>query len=773
MGETLRTPPALGPRMPKNGTLMVDYPELNVAEPLLDTYSPFPTFGSGDPFGLNAFLLHPADPTFDYLLTRPIAGELLPADQHAKVPPGLFNQRLTPSSLQPPGPTAKDTRRRSPLALEVKPGDDEEEQSADSSSMSRLRPMSVGNSLRAMIGRKSAAPEAESPIEEDAAYVRSESVSSALSSSSSTDGSDGLRTPRDSTHNSPDETSAAAAKLAAALAEDDERRPKSVSWRNWLGSKNKRGSFLPFRSDDASPSESGTTLQESPRASAIDLATEAPVPEGISRSAIQLRRVSLNKLGSLRMPSPHPLALVLMRQRANLPDEVAFSIPSSKRVFPMSVNAHQGVGSDLMPAQGGLRLALAVRNVITKLDAGDRPPELSQVKSRQPPRQNAIRPRGVRDFVDRKPFEERMLVYHPDGSCSQISMARSGFAIEDLDFSDHILALMRGQETPSSSSSSLSQRSSLAPTRSQSTNNLSIRSQPQTRMSTVPATGRPVSSFRKPTKPATWDDSSDEEGDVPPSRPVALRSQTAPARAINKNAVNRVSRVMDAQTALEVVTKARERRQDNDSGNVERRQVGADITREQRRKSMMPTSVSTSALVQKDSRPAAQQRASSMAITALKARDQTSRNPRARASSATLATRAREDAHAEAAAKLTGSKTGRSEHRTRSPAPSLPATSRSQGRHSLNPSLRARQSTMAMGMYPMPMAPVPTVAMYGSPMMGQPMMFTPMMPVMTGPMQPNHTAMYHQPQYGSMVPNMPNYRPRPPATGRRRERPVS
>lgn len=767
MGETLRTPPALGPRMPKTGTLMVDYPEINVAEPLLDTYSPFPTFGSGDPFGLNAFLLHPSDPTFDYLLTRPIPGELLPADQQAKVPPGLFSQRLTPSSLQPPGPTAKDARRRSPLALEVKPGDDENEP-RDGDSATKLRPVSMGNSLRAMIGRKSAAPEAESPIEEDAAYVRSESVSSALSSSSSTDGSDGLRTPRDSTHNSPDETSAAAAKLAAALAEDDERRPKSVSWRSWLGSKstNKRGSFLPFRSDDVNSKESGTTLQESPRASAIDLATEAAVPEGISRSAIQLRRVSLNKLGSLRMPSPHPLALVLMRQRANLPDEVAFSIPSSKRVFPLSVNAHQGAGSDLMPAQGGLRLALAVRNVITKLDAGERPPELSDVKPRQPPRKNAIRPRGVRDFVDRKPFEERMLHYHPDGSCSQISMARSGFAIEELDFSDHILALMRGQETPSSSSSSLSQRSSLAPTRSQSANNLSIRSQPaQNRMSTAPAVGRPISSFRKPTKPSTWDDSSDEEADVPPSRPVALRSQTAPARAA-KNA-NRVSRVMDAQTALEVVTKARERRQEFDSGNVERRQVGADITREHRRKSMMPGSVSTSALVEKAGRPSPQQRATTMAITSVKPREP-SRNPRARASSATLAARAREDAHAEAAAKLTGSKTGRSEYRTRSPAPSLPATSRSQGRQSLRP----RQSQMAMGMYPMPMAHVQPVAMYASPMMGQPMMFAPMMPVMTGPMQPNHTSMY-QPQYGSMVPNMPNYRPRPPATGRRRERPVT
>lgn len=762
---------------------MVDYPEVSVAEPLLDTYSPFPTFGSGDPFGLNAFLLHPADPTFDYLLTRPIAGELLPADQHAKVPPGLFSQSLTPSSLQPPGPAAKDARRRSPLALEVKPGDDDDEQTSDVGSTSRLRPMSVGNSLRAIIGRKSAAPETESPIEEDAAYVRSESISSALSSSSSTDGSDGLRTPRDSSHSTTDETSAAAAKLAAALAEDDERRPKSVSWRNWLGGKstNKRGSFLPFRGDDNGTSnETGTTLQESPRASAIDLASEAAVPEGISRSAIQLRRDSLNKLGSLRMPSPHPLALVLMRQRANLPDEVAFSIPSSKRVFPMSVNAYQGLGADLMPAQGGLRLALAIRNVIRKLDAGARPPEMSQVVPRPPPRKNAIRPRGVRDFVDRKPFEERMLDYRPDGSCSQISMARSGFAIEDLDFSDHILALMKGQETPSSSASSSShqshsQRSSLAPTRSQSANNLSVVSQPQKRVPSVPKIDKPVSSFRKPTKPSTWDDSSDEEADVPPSRPVALRSQTAPARAVNKNGVNRVSRAIDAQTALEMVTKARERRQEFDSGNVERRQVGADITREHRRKSMMPGSASTSALVQKDGRPSGpQSRASSMSVAKAvvaksQSREPTGRKPRARASSATLAARAREDAHAEAAAKLTGSKTGRSERRSRSPAPSLPANSlRSQGRQSLG----ARQSSMPMSMYPMPMAPVPTVAMYPSPMIGQPMMFTPMVPVMTGMMQPQHTAM-HQSPYGSMIPNMPNYRPRPPATGRRRERPVT
>jgi hypothetical protein len=51
------------------------------------------------------------------------------------------------------------------------------------------------------------------------------------------------------------------------------------------------------------------------------------------------------------------------------------------------------------------------------------------------------RRRGVLDFIERPPFESRNMVWYAEGLFSEVSMARKGFGIWELDFSGYILGL--------------------------------------------------------------------------------------------------------------------------------------------------------------------------------------------------------------------------------------------------------------------------------------------------------------------------------------------
>ncbi|GMK59117.1 hypothetical protein CspeluHIS016_0701320 [Cutaneotrichosporon spelunceum] len=855
--DSPRSPPALGPAF-KQGSLRLDFDlRPTTAVNILETYSPFPTLGpSRDPFNLDTFLLHPSEVPWEFLNNSPFPGEALLVTGNDKPKRSEApNNRM--SMLRRPSPLASNP----PLSAMVEEDeDDEDEDESEASTPGPLpprRPLSAavgGKAFRALMNgnRKSNNPllTAESDTPDTIPTTPEEPLFDppqlqppdrrsmySLSGSSSEDSCDGLQTPTSSNSAPTDVTS----RLAAALQEDQQRQEDQqlrknnrTSWRDWLGGR--RTSFLGLRGG-----ESGNTLLESPRASVVDLIPEEDVtgpviPDSeLARSAQLLRRLSLIKLGSLRLPSPHPLASVLERQSAHLPNEVAFAIPASRRVYPKSVNVVRRC--EPLPAQPGLRIALGLRDVIQRIDAGERPTELLNLQRRTPLREG--RARGVRDFVARRPFEERNVVYYPDDWVEEVSMARPGFGVWDLDFSDYMLALADTEERPPlnytvrSKSQARQPRPSLsaAPVVTVTTAESARQSLKQLPKTTAPAlapaqattpgpaatkdtpptrTSVPSSSFRTPrSKPSTWDDSSDDDGDsdsappqdLVPVRPQTTRNQTAPA-AIKASDRSRQSRLIDATTALEMVTASRDRRHEGNMNHVQRKAVT-----DQRR-------VSTMILEEQEKRRT--QYAKSV-------HDMRRPQPSKRVSSMTLSG----DAHAAAlnkrASNLTLAATAAA-HRTSSnqhsppdspgmnrPAASLPPSPRLQSgnrRRAVShyePTVDRRRSPMNINsMYGglAPMVPMHTGMPSMAPMhTGIPAMVpmhTGMAPM--GPMAPMHTGMMapmHHHRASMMMPVQPmvplqhgfapQYAPQfahgnsphmylqppPPATGRYRERPVA
>ncbi|ORX38635.1 hypothetical protein BD324DRAFT_608043 [Kockovaella imperatae] len=289
---------------------------------------------------------------------------------------------------------------------------------------------------------------------------RSDSSHSAVSSASSTSSGEEVKTPNEAVIVSS-QIEVAGGKLAQALAEADSGdSSRRKNWRGWLGGK--RGTKLTalamssqtsLASQESSPHS--TTTPSLPRAGSPVVASIVAA-EPLSRSSSeksfssviaseQLRRLSLQKLSQFRSPSPHPLTLTLKRQYCNFPSEIATSIRSGQKVYPLSVNVVDP-DAPMSPAQGGLVTSLAIRCVLQKLEQGQTPPRLT----RKTPSKRSImrRPRGVLDFINRPPFEERNLVFYPNGTVSPISMARPGYGVWDLDFSSYILALSQVDELP-------------------------------------------------------------------------------------------------------------------------------------------------------------------------------------------------------------------------------------------------------------------------------------------------------------------------------------
>ena len=286
---------------------------------------------------------------------------------------------------------------------------------------------------------------------------RSSSNYSAMSSASSTSSSEGIKTPSESLL----DVGIAGAKLADALAEAGEKKSRGRGWRGWLGGNGGNRKFkVPeyeaseavalqsdFSSTDSSisdlPSTAAPSLltlslsMDSPPARDSSLVCPSEVAYQHTWAADQLRRLSSRKISQIHQPSPHPLAMSLRRQYCNLPNEVAFSIPSGQKVFPTSVNSCKLPGSGLDPAQGGLWLSVAIKGIISKLDEGQQPPAGVLPRKDSTPTFHR-RPRGMIDFIERPPFEERMLVYYADEMFSPISMARPGYGVWDIDYSKYI-----------------------------------------------------------------------------------------------------------------------------------------------------------------------------------------------------------------------------------------------------------------------------------------------------------------------------------------------
>lgn len=305
--------------------------------------------------------------------------------------------------------------------------------------------------------------------------TRSSSNQSANSSASSIS-SDGVQTPSESVTL---DISVVGVKLADALLEVEQKHTRKKSFLGWFGSRRSSKTSLnstdssdiatPVGSNGPSPSTSCVDLAalspspsiESPSRSYLSVKTtpssEAPSPLWVSD---RLRRMSIMKMNQVRSASPHPFARTLRRQHFNLPDELSLSLQAGKRVFPASVNTY--LAEPTIQPTCGLWQSLVIRNVLNALERGIRPtgslssryPTLSSPLSRLGAKQ--LQPKGLTDFVRRPPFEDRMLVHYPDDKYSPISMARPGYGVWDLDFTDYILALSEVDEPSHTSRTSLS-----------------------------------------------------------------------------------------------------------------------------------------------------------------------------------------------------------------------------------------------------------------------------------------------------------------------------
>ncbi|WVQ89770.1 hypothetical protein IAS59_003534 [Cryptococcus gattii] len=446
--------------------------------PLLDTssYSPFPTFpGSlktSDPYGLNTFLLHPGDALWNYVDPIPdphasaSSGEEDDSDAPAKSRPQIVRRQksmglLRPSPLSQPSAAAEEKgepekssgRKRSfSMGGESKLSPTEQKEVVDSFRTAALATPTREKSrlkkafaLGKKSGRKSETipPVPTPPIpavptlpftEDDPTAVpvtplsTSSSSTSTTSSASSTSSSDDVKTPAEGQNN---EIMIEGKVLAKALEAKSKKKGRGM-W-GWFGgkiSKSDGSQASPKSSAKGTPSSSTVDLPTVPQSSPPQPKFQAAINHFPNRYPVehtyltnQLRASSLRKIAQLKAPSPHPFALALARQHRKLPDEVALSIQSGRRVFPKSVNSFTGLG-DLSPAQ------------------------------------EESNPKGVLNFINRPPFEQRNFVYFPDGMYSPISMARPGYGVWELRFSAYIQGLgelhevssMRGVERESKES---------------------------------------------------------------------------------------------------------------------------------------------------------------------------------------------------------------------------------------------------------------------------------------------------------------------------------
>ncbi|ODN92834.1 hypothetical protein L198_05630 [Cryptococcus wingfieldii CBS 7118] len=470
---------------------------------LLDTssYSPFPTFpGSqktADPYNLNNFLLHPADKLWDYVDPIPDpqahAGSGSGSDSEGEEPEaGTGPKRavrkqkslgvLKPSPLSQPPIAALEVdepvyekaalvRKRSKSLggndlIASKAKDEFVESLREAPQVKEEKPKKKGIKRAFTLGKKgrTSEPVVIPPVPPVPSLsfpdalpppisltTRSPSSNSTLSSASSTSSSEGIKTPA--------EGQAMGAmiegeQLANAL---EKGKKKGRMW-GWFGGKKKGELSSSSSSARTTPNSSTTDLLSMPSSSPQNSQSSSPIQLPSEQFAIehtyltnQLRSSSMRKITQLKAPSPHPFALALVRGNRKLPDEVAMSIQNGKRVFPKSVNAWTGSGG-LSPAQGGLRLGLAVRDVMIKLDRGEQPQ--GTIMARRPSKKSLVpRPRGVLDFINRPPFEQRNLVFLPSAICTHVSMARPGYGVWELDFSRYILGLSEVDEGSSISGS--------------------------------------------------------------------------------------------------------------------------------------------------------------------------------------------------------------------------------------------------------------------------------------------------------------------------------
>lgn len=307
--------------------------------------------------------------------------------------------------------------------------------------------------------------------------ARSEVIHSRATTASS-DG--GPVTPDETVREDPDLTVLTTAGAGAGAGK--EKRPGvSGGWKSWLGvkpngkqrKKSKEGVVLANQSKtiNAAPAVDAG-LSADPLAgvlpSSIPLKQTSSINEPLNltprtRSPMpdQLRAVrnmSIKKLGALRAPSPHPVL-----PETSIPAYLAHhasdsSSAASYMKFPRSINCVQIPGMGLGPAQAGMRIDVAVRALLGKIDGGSIT-DLSEIKALAPALREKRFPNGLGDLVQikrmkslnaakrtpgivaflRRPgFEDRLWVHGSDGSVDRI---RSDRAVYEIEFSMGLEAL--------------------------------------------------------------------------------------------------------------------------------------------------------------------------------------------------------------------------------------------------------------------------------------------------------------------------------------------
>ncbi|KAK8854894.1 hypothetical protein IAR55_003633 [Kwoniella newhampshirensis] len=301
-------------------------PDVPRTVPILDStsYSPFPTFPgsskSRDPYGLNAYLLHPGDSLWSYVDPVPEATDSSSTlggsdSEEESTLSGLKKVRKQrslsvlrrPSPLSQPPVSGPASEIEDEVPLEVR----ERQRSNSVGSGPRLSleeekdviaafraeiskppktPKSAKKSLRKVftVGRKNTfktndtappmptfqptllAPPTIIPPDEDLNPTtpmssRSNSNYSTLSSASSTSSSEGVKTPSEGI---PIEVAITGSKLANALQEAGEKRNKGKIWRGWLGGKKVTKTA---NSHESITPTSGSSTSSTPSSSSPDL----------------------------------------------------------------------------------------------------------------------------------------------------------------------------------------------------------------------------------------------------------------------------------------------------------------------------------------------------------------------------------------------------------------------------------------------------------------------------------------------------------------------
>ena len=668
------------PALARSNTLYRDLAESSSSLLNHSSYSPFPSLnGNHDPHGLDQYLLPPEDP--QWLYTSPLPAQ--PERAHGLKKMRSYGSLRRSSPLAQPAISATEIPEPEPLgrrrssSTSSSPSPPQTKLVIDDFSPAPVPKQSKRQSFRRALTFK----RKSSGVGLSAGYREQEEKANVLAlegteqlphlshrphstgssaSSTSTLSSEEVQTPTEvASHGEAVATEAKlAAALAAAAAESGSSRRKSFM--GWFGGKKaaKSAPAAVAAEVEETPAESSPSSRvlpaltgESGNDDPTDLVQDAisTAERSINRGFLveQMRRISYTKLAQMNQASPHPWTRTINRQDQNIFDEIAPTLRSAGRSFPLSVNAPDE-NLTLYPSRQRQWATLCVKNVLNKLDQGMVPE--APLNPRRPARNVAPRLAYPSDFLTRPPFEERNIVFFPNGTFSPISMARPGYGVWDLDFSRYILALCSIDYNPAqkpvrryssnaatpaaipeapepadlstiSDSSSLESEPEevlispallLTPLVGEETS-VVVASVEETEPEQAIEVAEPISSFRdaKPA-PAPWE-SSDEEDDDEPLATIrnarmsksfstySLPTQIGEPSAGSATSLSR--RVLTKRSSMEgdaarrdfaqELARARERRSANDKGEGERR---AEIEAHKRKSQSLPRSSSSGVL---------------------------------------------------------------------------------------------------------------------------------------------------------------------------------